>query len=241
MIPAMQRERFYDDPTLTRTAARVVRHDDGGLALDTTVFYPLGGGQPGDTGILLLGDGRSLPIIDTRRDKTTREILHLLPDDAPRLAPGTEVEVELDWTRRHRHMRMHTALHLLSAVIKAGVTGGNLNDQTGRLDFDAAGMTLDADAITAELQRLVAADLPVRIRTIAGSELSAQPELIRTMSVSPPLDAPQVRLIEIEGADLQPCGGTHVARTGEIGAVRVAKIESKGARNRRVALAFVED
>jgi len=237
----MQHERFYEDATLTRTAARVVRHDDAGLVLDATVFYPLGGGQPGDTGRLLTGDGSRLPIVDTRRDKTTREILHLLPDDAPRLAPGTEVDVELDWARRHRHMRMHTALHLLSAVIRAGVTGGNLTDQGGRLDFDAAGMALDADAITAELQRLVAADLPVRIRTIAGHDLRAQPELIRTMSVSPPLDAPEVRLIEIEGADLQPCGGTHVARTGEIGAVRVAKIENKGARNRRVALAFAED
>jgi misacylated tRNA(Ala) deacylase len=138
-------------------------------------------------------------------------------------------------------MRMHTALHLLSAVIKAGVTGGNLSDRGGRLDFDAGDLHLDAQEITQRLRELVAADRPVHVRSISGDELRAQPELIRTMSVSPPLDVPMVRLIEIEGTDLQPCGGTHVARTGEIGALRVARIENKGARNRRVALEFVED
>lgn len=236
----MQNELFHQDAYLRGCEARVVRHGDDGLVLDATVFYPLGGGQPGDSGALILADGTRIAITDTRRDRETREIVHMLTADTPRLTPGTPVTLELDWGRRHRHMRMHTALHLLSAVIKAGVTGGNLTDQSGRLDFDAAGMTLDAETITAELQRLVAADLPVRVRSIAGSELRAQPALIKTMSVSPPLDAPQVRLIEIEGADLQPCGGTHVARTGEIGTVRVAKIENKGSRNRRVALAFAD-
>lgn len=237
----MQRELFNEDAYLRGCEARVVRHDDSGLVLDATVFYPLGGGQPGDAGTLTLADGVTFAILDTRRDRETREIVHVLAADAPRLAPGALVTLELDWERRHRHMRMHTALHLLSAVIKAGVTGGNLTEVSGRLDFDAAGMTLDAEAITAELRRLIAAELPVRVRSISGSELRAQPELIRTMSVSPPLDAPQVRLIEIEGADLQPCGGTHVASTGEIGAVRVARIENKGSRNRRVALAFADN
>jgi misacylated tRNA(Ala) deacylase len=151
------------------------------------------------------------------------------------------VELELDWERRHRHMRMHTALHLLSAVIKAGVTGGNLTDRGGRLDFDAGELRLDARDITDRLQELVAADRPVHVRRISGDELRARPELIRTMSVSPPLDVPIVRLVEIEATDLQPCGGTHVARTGEIGALRVARIENKGARNRRVCLEFVEE
>lgn len=234
-------ERFYEDPYLPRCEARVVRHDDAGLVLDASVFYPLGGGQPGDTGALLLDDGTRVAIADTRRDRETREIVHLLAADAPKLAPGAPVTLELDWQRRHRHMRMHTCLHLLSAVIKAGVTGGNLSDRSGRLDFDAAGMELDAEAIAAELARLIAADLPVRVRHISGAELAAQPELIRTMAVTPPLHLPDIRLIDIEGADLQPCGGTHVARTGEIGAVRVTRIENKGARNRRVTLGFAED
>jgi len=237
----MQRELFNENAYLCQAQARVQRHDETGLMLDATLFYPLGGGQPGDSGALVLDDGRRIPILDTRRDRESRAILHVLDENAPRLSPQTPVTLELDWTRRHRHMRMHTALHLLSAVIKAGVTGGNLNDRTGRLDFDAAGMTLDADAITAHLQRLIAEDRPVHVRSMPGADLRAQPELIRTMAVSPPLDVPTVRLIEIEGADLQPCGGTHVARTSEIGAIGVVKIESKGARNRRVALAFLED
>lgn len=236
----MQRELFNEDAYLRLTQAQVQQHGEAGVVLDATVFYPLGGGQPGDTGALVLADGGRIPILDTRRDRESRAIMHVVPEDAPRLAPHTPVTLELDWDRRHRHMRMHTALHLLSAVIKAGVTGGNLTDQTGRLDFDAAGMTFDAEAITAQLQRLIAEDRSVRVRNIASEELRAQPELIRTMAVSPPLDVPSVRLIEIEGADLQPCGGTHVARTGEIGPIRVTRIESKGARNRRVALAFVE-
>ena len=236
----MQRELFNEDAYLRQAQAKVLRHDEAGLVLDSTLFYPLGGGQPGDTGALILGDGRRIPVIDTRRDRETRAIVQVLGEDAPLLAADTPVMLELDWNRRHRHMRMHTALHLLSAVIKAGVTGGNLTDQSGRLDFDTGEMKLDADAITAELQRLIAEDREVRVRRISSDELRAQPELIRTMSVSPPLDVPTVRLIEIDGTDLQPCGGTHVARTGEIGAIRVSKIESKGARNRRVVLAFPE-
>ena len=237
----MQRELFNEDAYLRRAPARVLRHDEGGLVLDATVFYPLGGGQPGDTGAVLLDDGRRLAVADTRRDRQSREIANVLAADAPWLAPGTPVELELDWERRHRHMRMHTALHLLSAVIKAGVTGGNLTERGGRLDFDAGDLHLDAQDITLRLRELVDADLPVHVRSISGDELRAQPELIRTMSVSPPLDVPMVRLIDIEATDLQPCGGTHVARTGEIGALRVARIENKGARNRRVALEFVED
>jgi misacylated tRNA(Ala) deacylase len=146
--------------------------------------------------------------------------------------------LELDWDRRYRHMRMHTCLHLLSAVIKAGVTGGNLNDQTGRLDFDMATSDLHGAEIEAKLAALVADDRPVRVRHISGAELSERPELIRTMAVTPPLHLPDIRLVEIEGADLQPCGGTHLASTGEIGAVHVAKIENKGRNNKRVVLAL---
>jgi misacylated tRNA(Ala) deacylase len=236
----MHAEHFYDDPYLRRCRARVVRHDAQGLVTDGTVFYPLGGGQPGDSGDVRLDDDRGFAITDTRRDKDTREIVHVLDANAPLLPPGTEVDLVLDWTRRHRHMRMHTCLHLLSAVIKAGVTGGNLNDKTGRLDFDMGDLVLDAPHINRELERLVAADLPVHVRSMSGEELGAKPELIRTMAVTPPLHLPQIRLIDVEGADLQPCGGTHVRRTSEIGAVIVGRIENKGSRNKRVVLAFVD-
>lgn len=236
----MTRELFYDDTYQRTCTAHVVRHDDAGVVLDATLCYPLGGGQPGDTGTLTTTDGQTLAIRDTRRDRETREIVHVVDAGAPRLEPGTAVTVALDWERRHRHMRMHTCMHLLSAVIKAGVTGGNLTDSKGRLDFDAGDMVIDADHVNAELARLIAADLPLSVRHISGEALAAQPELIKTLSVTPPMHLPDIRLVEIEGADLQPCGGTHVARTGEIGAVRVSKIESKGARNRRVVLAFEE-
>jgi len=235
-------ELFYRDPYLRGCETEVVRHDETGLVLADTVCYPVGGGQPGDTGALYLADGRSWPVLDTRRDRETREILHQLPADAPRLAPGTTATLVLDWARRHRHMRMHTGLHLLGSLIKAGVTGGNLTDHGGRLDFDLSGLDimLDADELTAGLQRLVAADAPLRVSHISGAELAAQPELIRTMSVTPPLHLPQIRLVEIEGVDLQPCGGTHVAHTGEIGALRVSRIENKGSHNKRVAVTFAD-
>jgi misacylated tRNA(Ala) deacylase len=232
-------ELFQQDSYLRTCTSQVVRHDDAGLVLDDTIFYPIGGGQPGDTGTIVLEDGSRIPVLDTRRHRETREILHLLPSDAPRLAPGTAVTLELDWERRHRHMRMHTCLHLLGSLIKAGVTGGNLTDRGGRLDFDTAD-ALDAQTLTAALQQLVAADLPLHVSHISGEELAARPELIRTMSVTPPMHLPQIRLVEVDGIDLQPCGGTHVARTGEVGAVCVSKIESKGSHNRRVVLAFTD-
>jgi len=231
-------ELFHDDAYVKTCTARVLRHDASGLVTDATVFYPLGGGQPGDSGWVRLADGRALRIGDTRRDKDTRAIQHQVEGVDGFLEPGTELVLELDWERRYRHMRMHTCLHLLSAVIKAGVTGGNLNDQTGRLDFDLATADLHGAEIEAKLAALIADDRPVRVSHISGPELAARPELIRTMAVTPPLHLPDIRLVEIEGADLQPCGGTHLGRSGEIGAVRVAKIENKGRNNKRVVLAL---
>ncbi|MBM2885018.1 alanyl-tRNA editing protein [Chromobacterium amazonense] len=233
-------EQFYQDPYQTRLATRVVRHDDAGLVLEDTLCYPLGGGQPGDSATLTLADGGTLRIADTRRDRETRAILHQTEGDI-RLVPGTEVTLDLDWDRRYRHMRIHTCMHLLGVVIKAGVTGGNMTAESGRLDFSLPeGMELDKEEIEAELNRLVAANLPVTVKMTSGEALQAQPELIRTMSVTPPLHLPEIRLIEIEGVDLQPCGGTHLARTGEVGRVRVKKIENKGARNKRVVLELVD-
>lgn len=233
-------ERFYIDPYLTRLDTRVVRHDERGLVLEDTLCYPLGGGQPGDTAHLVSLDGASLRISDTRRDKESRAILHLTEGET-RLAAGTPVTLTLDWQRRYRHMRVHTCLHLLSAVVKAGVTGGNLTEEAGRLDFDVPeGMELEKEAIEASLNRLIAENHPVRVRMTSGAALKADPSLIKTLSVTPPLDLPEIRLIEVEGADLQPCGGTHVARTGEIGLVLVKKIENKGARNKRVVITLVD-
>ncbi|MEJ8675085.1 alanyl-tRNA editing protein [Chromobacterium amazonense] len=233
-------EQFYQDPYQTRLATRVVRHDDAGLVLEDTLCYPLGGGQPGDSATLTLADGGTLRIADTRRDRETRAILHQTEGDI-RLVPGTEVTLDLDWDRRYRHMRIHTCMHLLGVVIKAGVTGGNMTAESGRLDFSLPeGMELDKEEIEAELNRLVAANLPVTVKMTSGEALQAQPELIRTMSVTPPLHLPEIRLIEIEGVDLQPCGGTHLARTGEVCRVRVKKIENKGARNKRVVLELVD-
>mgnify|MGYP000844062547 CR=1 FL=1 len=234
-------ERFYLDAYQTRLDTTVVSHDERGIVLADTLCYPLGGGQPGDTGTLVLADGSQLAITDTRRDKTTREILHQPAPGSTQLAAGSAVTLQLDWARRYRHMRIHSCLHLLSCVVRAGVTGGNLSADSGRLDFDLAeGMELDAAHIERELNALIAANHAVSVQMTSGQALRAQPELIKTMSVTPPLDLPEIRLVAIAGVDLQPCGGTHVRHTGEIGAVVVKKIESKGARNKRVVIALAD-
>lgn len=234
-------ERFYLDPYQTTLHTTVLSHDERGLVLADTLCYPLGGGQPGDTGTLQLADGSQQAITDTRRDKASREIVHQLAAGSPQLAAGSAVTLQLDWARRHRHMRVHTCLHLLSCVIRAGVTGGNLTADSGRLDFDLPeGMELDREHIERELNALIAANHAVTVQMTSGEALRAQPELIKTMSVTPPLDLPEIRLIAIDGIDLQPCGGTHVRHTGEIGQVVVKKIESKGARNKRVVIALAD-
>lgn len=233
-------ERFYIDPYQTRLETTVVRQDEhGGLILADTIFYPLGGGQPADTGRLHTADGGCYPIVNTLRDDATREITHCLAE-APRLAPGTPVTLELDWERRYRHMRMHTCQHLLTVVLPYEVTGGNLNTEGGRMDFNLPeGVTLDKAQIQDALDRLIAANYPVHLRLSSSEALRAQPELVKTMSAPPPLDAEEIHLVEIEGLDLQSCAGTHVRGTSEIGPVQVRKIENKGARNKRVHLALL--
>ena len=235
----MTEEVFRADHYARRCEAVVITVDGRGIVLDRTVFYPMGGGQPGDMGALTLPDGRAVRIVDTRKGEAPGEILHL-PEPAETLPQaGDKVVAEIDWARRYRLMRMHTCLHLLCAVVPAGVTGGQVGDGKGRLDFDTQD-ALDKDQITDQLNALIRGDHKVAVRWITDEELAAKPELVRTMSVKPPLGHGRVRLLAIAGVDLQPCGGTHVARTGEIGAVVVAKIESKGKRNRRVNLAFAE-
>jgi len=224
---------FRDDAYARTCDATVRAADAGGVRLDATVFYPMGGGQPGDTG-RLIWHGGSMAIADTRKGDEPSDVVHIPGDGATLPEPGTAVTAELDWDRRYRLMRMHTALHLLCSLVPGAVTGGQIGESKSRLDFDISGDQVDKDALSDSLNRLVADDHPVRARWIDDAELDAEPELVRTMSVMPPRDGGAVRLIEIDGVDLQPCGGTHVNSTGEIGGLRVGKVESKGKQNRRI-------
>lgn len=238
----MSTQEVFRDDAYARTCSAVVTAVDGdGIRLDRTVFYPTGGGQPGDRGHLELDGGERIAIVDTRKGLQPGEIVHVPEAAATPELIGRSLTACIDWERRHRMMRMHTLLHLLGAVVGAGVTGGAIRDDgTGRLDFDLPDPTLDKDAITADLNRLVREDHGVVPRWVSESELDANPDLVRTMSVAPPRGQGRVRLLEIEGVDLQACGGTHVARTGEIGPVEVRKIEKKGRQNRRVNVRLLE-
>ncbi|MCE3284372.1 MAG: Ala-tRNA(Pro) hydrolase [Steroidobacteraceae bacterium] len=227
---------FQQDAYLERCAARVLEASPDGVVLDRTVFYPLGGGQPGDTGVLEANDGRRWTVVDARKGDGGR-ILHRLADGSALPGPADEVEAIVDWPRRHLHMRMHTGLHLLGSVLRFGVTGGQVAADRSRLDFDTQD-EIDAARVNEALQVLVEADRPVSCRWITDEELDAQPELVRTLSVQPPRGAGRIRLLEIAGVDLQPCGGTHVRSTGEVGRLVVTKVENKGRHNKRVYVAF---
>jgi misacylated tRNA(Ala) deacylase len=231
---------FREDGYLRSCNARVTQADERAIRLDRTVFYPTGGGQPGDAGLLRLSSGQSIAIIDTLKGTGSDEVIHVLETGSALPEPGAELVAEIDWNRRHRLMRMHTCLHLLCSVVPGAVTGGQVSDGRGRLDFDVPGSSLDKAAIASRLNALITEGHPVCPRWITDEELAAQPELVRTMSVKPPSGTGRVRLMGIAGVDLQPCGGTHVRNTREIGPVVVTKIESKGKQNRRVILAFAE-
>lgn len=226
----MTRELFREDSYLKTTGAVVTGCGDDFVNLDQTVFYPLGGGQPGDTGTITW-DGNSARIINT--GYVDGEIAHFFEEGASLPAVGVSVALQLDWQRRYRHMRMHTAMHLLGAVLHYGVTGGNISAEKSRLDFDMED-AIDKQAVGAALTELVAGNHAVSCRWISEEELDANPELVRTMSVQPPRGKGTIRLLEIEGVDLQPCGGTHLHSTAEVGAVRIGKVEKKGRHNRRV-------
>lgn len=233
----MTRPLFRDDAYLTACPARILEVREGGIVLDQTVLYVQGGGQPGDAGAIVLADGREILVTSTVYGPD-RAVLHVPAPGATLPEPGDEVTMRLDWERRLPRMRIHTALHLLSVVLPYPVTGGAIGEGEGRLDFDIPEAGLDRDAIAAELNRLIALDAPVTERWITDQELDDNPGLVKTMSVKPPRGTGRVRLVEIEGIDLQPCGGTHVRRTGEIGAVAVTAIEKKGKQNRRVRIAL---
>ena len=228
----MTEQLFRDDAYLRDCEASVSATGENSIVLDRTVFYPLGGGQPGDTG-RIEWDGGAVDVIDTRYGDGT--IQHLVAEGAALPPVGKTVTATIDWDRRYRHMRMHTGLHLLGSVLQYGVTGGNISEAKSRLDFDMQD-PVDKEAVTEALQALVAADHPVGSSWITDEELEAQPELVRTMSVQPPKNAGRVRLLEIEGVDLQPCGGTHLKSTAEVGRIRISKVEKKGKHNRRVSV-----
>ncbi|HEU5018963.1 MAG TPA: alanyl-tRNA editing protein [Pseudolabrys sp.] len=232
---------FREDSYLRNCEARVVAVTDrGGLVLDRTVFYATSGGQPGDSGTLTRTDGAVAPIATAvYTDPAKSEIAHVPLEGTPQFRVGDVVTAAIEWDKRHARMRVHTALHLLSAVLPYAVTGGSVGDGDGRLDFDIPDAGLDKDEVGARVNALIARDAPVTSRWISDDELAANPGLVKTMSVKPPMGTGQVRLIEIEGIDLQPCGGTHVRSTAEIGTVRVTQIEKKGKQNRRVRLALV--
>jgi misacylated tRNA(Ala) deacylase len=238
---AVTEELFREDADLTSCAARVVAVGEGGVVLDRTVFYPLGGGQAGDTGALVLGDGRRISVVDTRKSKERPgAIVHLVAEaDLAPLAPGTAVQACIDVERRRAHRRFHTTTHLLCALVPHPVDGCSITRDYARLDFHM-NEPLDKEALTAGIARLVAEAHAVRHRWISEEELDANPGLVRSMSVQPPRGLGRVRVLEIEGVDLQPCGGTHVNNTRDIGAVVVTKIEKKSAMTRRVVLGFAE-
>ena len=235
----MTEKLFLDDPYLRAATATVLSSAPDGIVLDRTVFYARSGGQPGDIGTLRW-DARETPIADTLKGQG-ETILHLPAPDSPLPPPGTTVEVEIDWGRRHGLMRMHTAMHLLCSLIKgAAVTGGSVGAERSRLDFDLPNPP-PKEQIEAGLNALIEADHPVRIEWVEEAVLDSNPDLVRTMSVAPPRGTGRLRLMRIGTdsalVDLQPCGGTHVARTGEIGRLSVVKIENKGRQNRRIIIA----
>ena len=227
---------FRDDAYLRTATARVVALHADGIELDRTIFYPLGGGQAGDSGVFVRESGERLAIADTRKGQPPERVLHIPAPGGARLEPGEPLTLELDWPRRYRLMRLHTALHLLSCVVVAPVTGGNIASDKARLDFDIELSRLDAGRITSQTNELIASGAVTETVWISDEELDAQPQLVKTMSVQPPRGAGRVRLVRIPGIDLQPCGGTHVHNIAEIGGIRVTRIRSEGKRNKRVEI-----
>jgi misacylated tRNA(Ala) deacylase len=227
---------FRDDAYLRTASARVLAVQDGAVELDRTIFYPLGGGQPGDTGWLIRDNGERIPVVDTRKGGTPDCVRHVIAQGAGLPAAGEALTLELDWPRRYAVMRLHTALHVMSCVVIAPVTGGNIAPDKARLDFDIDMSLLDAAAIERDTNALIERGVETESVWITDEELEARPELVKTMSVQPPRGAGRIRLLRIPGIDLQPCGGTHVKNIGEIVGIRVLRIRNEGKRNRRVEI-----
>lgn len=236
----MTLELFREDGYLKTCSAIVTAVDERGIQFDQTVFYATGGGQPGDTGRCVNEDGSVVTVSDSYKDRDTGEHIHAIDSvGSSTVSVRDKVTLTLDWDRRHRIMRMHSCLHMLCAVVPAQVTGGSIQDGRGRLDFDLPD-TIDKEKVTRDLNKLISENHPMSMSWISDEELQANPGLVRTMSAPPPMGTGKVRLVNFEGVDLQPCGGTHVASTGEIGPVLVKKIEKKGKLNRRITVIFDE-
>lgn len=231
---------FRDDAYRRTATATVVAAGSDGIELDQTIFYATGGGQPGDIGALVRAGGERIAIADTRKGDGIDRVLHVPLAASALPAVGEIVALEIDWDRRYRLMRLHTALHVMSCVVVAPVTGGNIATDKGRLDFDIDMNLLNAAHIEQETNALIARAVPTETVWISDEELDARPELVKTMSVKPPRGTGRVRLLRIPDIDLQPCGGTHVANIGEIGPIRVLRIKSEGKRNRRVEIGLAD-
>ena len=236
----MTEKVFYQDSYQKTHTSEVVEIVDNGVILAATIFYPLGGGQPGDSGCLTI-NGHEYRVVDTRFADDRHNIVHFLEaEDLSAIQAGDSVAMEIDWDRRHRLMRMHTSMHLVCSLISAQATGGAVGETMSRLDFDLQGQTIDKEQLTADLNALVDKAIPISVGAITDAELDQNPELVRTMSVQPPRGHGTVRTISIENTDYQPCGGTHVRNTAEIGKLLVTSLKSKGKQNKRVSLALVE-
>ncbi len=229
---------FNEEPYLQQLSTQVTAVDGQWLAFDATIFYPQGGGQPGDIGDISI-EGQKVSIIDTKKGDKIGEIIHQLEVAEHGIKVGDKVDLTLDWQRRHRLMRMHSAMHILCSLIPRGVTGGSVGELKSRLDFDLGDHSVDKQSLTEQLNALVQAGYAIERQFISEQELSENPSLVRTLSVQPPKGCGEVRLINIQGVDLQPCGGTHVKNTAEIGELLINKIENKGKRNRRIHLSLV--
>jgi misacylated tRNA(Ala) deacylase len=227
---------FYEDSYLKSLTAEITGIDGQWIELDRTIFYPNGGGQPGDSGIFASPAGEEYKVIDTRKGGAPGSIIHQLASNEHHLNVGDEVKTELDWDRRYRLMRMHTGLHVMASLIPVMVTGGSVGEEKSRLDFDLGEHRIDKDDLNEKLKELIDSAKPVMIESILEEDLDRNPQLVRTMSVQPPRGTGTIRMIRIEDIDYQPCGGTHLRNISEIDAARVSKIENKGKRNRRVHL-----
>lgn len=235
----MTKELFRDDSYLKECTACVTGVQDNAIILDQTVFYPTGGGQPGDSGTFELADGRRIQIANTVKDRDTGTHLHLVEEGTPLPNIGDQVKAVIDWDRRYKLMRMHTALHIMCSKVEGAVTGGSIGLEKSRLDFDLP-TPPDKEELAAAINEVIASDQPIEVSAISDQELENNPDLVRTMSVKPPMGQGSVRTIRVANVDYQPCGGTHVKSTGEIGPVRIGKIEKKGKLNRRINIHFAE-
>jgi misacylated tRNA(Ala) deacylase len=231
------RQLFTEDAYIRELSATVVAVDGPWVELDQTIFYAEGGGQPGDSGSMSK-DGSVLRVSNTRKGEEPGSIRHEIEGESHSFQPGDTVDLAIDWERRYKHMRMHTSMHLLGSLIPVPVTGGQVGAEKSRLDFNLGDHKLDKEDLTTRMNELIEARHPIAFDTITEAELDEKPELVRTMSVQPPRGYGDIRMVRVLDVDYQPCGGTHVNNTGEIGKIRVSKIENKGKQNRRVHIVF---